>query len=136
MVASVYWFLCVLCTFIVWYQIRVLAKGSTKDKASCLWQQWSDALLHKTHHKVLVVLWYQGFVCRSTMSSTKIIHQIWRNHQFSQRNKATKRVSGGWWGWTKSEKEEVGNIGRLRTLWQKNYLWPFITYDLLMDTRC
>ena len=78
-----------------------------------------DALLHKTHIKVL---WCN--MCTS-ISLSKIAHQVWRDHPFSQRNKTTERavrdgVRGnreeGWgewgegWGdggegWAKFEKE-------------------------------
>ena len=54
---------------------------------------------------------------RSTVSLSKIICQMWRDHPFSQRNKATERAVGVEVGdenkiwWTKFEKKGVGNIG-------------------------
>ena len=41
----------------------------------------------------------------SIISLSKIAHQMWRDHPYSQRNKATKRAVevgwswGGGWGW-------------------------------------
>ena len=45
-------------------------------------------------------------MCRSTMSLSKIIHQVLHNHPFSQNNKVTKRAlgleaQGEGRGWTK-----------------------------------
>ena len=34
-------------------------------------------------------------MCRSITSLSKITHQMWHNHLFSQRNKATKKASSG-----------------------------------------
>ena len=33
-------------------------------------------------------------MCRSIISLNRITHQMWRDHKFSQRNKATKRAVG------------------------------------------
>ena len=44
-----------------------------------------DAFLHKTHIKVLLVLRYQGSACVVPfLLLSKIAHQMWRNHPFSQ----------------------------------------------------
>ena len=43
----------------------------------------ANALLHKTHSKILLVLRYQGSTCvdRNIIKSlSKITHQIWCNH--------------------------------------------------------
>ena len=63
-------------------------------------------------------------MCRTIISLSKIIHQMWRDHPFGQRNKTTKRVgefigvyvyvcgwAGGERGVSKFEKERIGNIG-------------------------
>ena len=58
-----------------------------------------DALLHKIHIKVFLVLRYQGSTCVDPLLSlSKIAHQMWCDHPFSQRNKTTKRTVGdrGW----------------------------------------
>ena len=47
-----------------------------------------DALLHKTRIKVLRL-----DICTSMILS-KIAHQMWRDHPFSQRNKATEWAVG------------------------------------------
>ena len=48
---------------------------------------------------------------RSIISLSKIIHQMWLDHPFSLRKKATKRASSGGRGggsaWTKFENEEL-----------------------------
>ena len=76
-----------------------------------------DTLLHKIHIKAPLALRYQGLTCGSIILS-KIAHQLWCNHPFGQRNKATERAvrvgvggnRGG--GWTKFEKGgRVGNMG-------------------------
>ena len=52
-----------------------------------------DAFLHETHSKVLLVLLLPRLkTFKSIMSLSKITHQMWRNHTFSQRNKPAKRV--------------------------------------------
>ena len=33
-------------------------------------------------------------MCRSTISLSKIVHQMWHDHPFSQRNKTTERAVG------------------------------------------
>ena len=49
-------------------------------------------------------------MCRSTLSLSKIAHQMWHDHPFSQRNRTTERVAGV--GWTKFGKRRgLGNIG-------------------------
>ena len=65
-----------------------------------------DALLHKTHIKVLLVLRYQCLTCVDPLLSlSKIAYQMWHDHPFSQRNR-TKEKTGvgiggdrevGWW---------------------------------------
>ena len=62
---SVYWPMSVLCVFVcvrvfvcVWYQIRVPAGNHIVSDLSKL-----DALLYKTHTKVLMVLRFQGLTC-------------------------------------------------------------------------
>ena len=79
-----------------------------------------DALLHKTHIKVLLV--QRLGMCRSILSLSKIAHQMWSDHPFSQRNVTTERTvevglrgnweveEGGGGGWTKFEKWEICNI--------------------------
>ena len=51
---------------------------------------------------------------KSMILLSKITHEMWCNHAFHQRKKATKRA-GGWkvgGGWRKFEKGGVGNVGR------------------------
>ena len=70
-------------------------------------------------------------MCRSIMSLSKITHQIWRNHPFSQANKATKRagsIGGVYWrcvcifvwvfvgGGLTFEKKRVDSIGGLHKI--------------------
>ena len=52
-----------------------------------------NTLLYKTH-KVLLVLRYQCDT-NDIISLSKITHQMWHDHPFSQKNKATKRASNG-----------------------------------------
>ena len=81
-----------------------------------------DTLLHKTHIQVPVVLRYQGLTCVDPLLSlSKIAHQMWRDHPFSQRNWATERKLGlgvvvnrgvgGGSGQNLKKGREVGNIG-------------------------
>ena len=51
-----------------------------------------DALLHKTYIKVLLVP--RPDMCRSMLSLSKIAHQMWRHHPFSQRNTTPERTVG------------------------------------------
>ena len=55
-------------------------------------------VVHKTHHKVLLVLGTMLSTCRSIMSLSKVTYQIRHNHQFSQKSKTTKRVGSGFVG--------------------------------------
>ena len=53
-----------------------------------------DALLHKTSIKVFLVLRSKAprlDMCRSIISLSKIVHQMWHDHPFSQRKNR-------WWG--------------------------------------
>ena len=52
-----------------------------------------DAFLHKTHIKVLLVLRYQGSACVVPfLLLSKIAHQMWRNHPFSQTGQLCKET--------------------------------------------
>ena len=70
-----------------------------------------NTFLHKTHIKLFLVLKYQPRLdmCRSILTLSKIAHQMWHDHPFSQRNRTLKRLVGvglevtGKW-------EEVGKI--------------------------
>ena len=79
---SISWPLCVVCLCLV----CVISNENSISKF--------DALLCKTLSKVLLVLRYQDpriDMCRSITSLSKIKHQMWHNHPFSQRKKVTKR---------------------------------------------
>ena len=58
-----------------------------------------DTLLHKISIKVLLVLMYQGYQGMCSMcicaSLSKIAHQVWCDHPFSQRNRTIERTVGG-----------------------------------------
>ena len=62
-------------------------------------------LLHKTHIKVLRL-----DMCRSIISLTKITHQMWRDHPFSQRNKTTERAVRLGAGGSKEREGELSKI--------------------------
>ena len=75
-------------------------------------------LLHKTHIKVLLVLWYQRLTCRSILSLSKVAYVVWSpiqsKKQDNRKNRAVgvrgdKEVRGGWQHLKK--RVEVGNIG-------------------------
>ena len=52
-----------------------------------------DAFLHKTHIKVLLVLRYQGSACVVPfLILSKIAHQMWCNHPFSQTGQLCKET--------------------------------------------
>ena len=62
-------------------------------------------------------------MCRSVILSSKITHQMWCNHPFSQANKTIQRAVGVELGGNKEErkvaqnlKKEVGNIGGLHEI--------------------
>ena len=57
-------------------------KSEHQQKTTCVSKL--DALLHKTHIKVL---WLN--MCTSMISLSKIAHQMWQDCPFSQRNKKT-----------------------------------------------
>ena len=86
----VYWPLSVLCVCVL-----VISNQSTSKKphVSDL-SKHDDALLHKTHIKVLLFLRYMLDMCRSILSLSKIAHQLWRDLPFSQRNKTTEKTIG------------------------------------------
>ena len=52
-----------------------------------------DALLHKTHMKVLLVLRNQGSTCVDPL--TKIAHQMLCDLPFCQRNRLNEKTGGG-----------------------------------------
>ena len=92
--------------------VCVTSNQSTNKKTNVLHLS-KLALLHKTHIKVLRL-----DMCTFMISLSKIAHQMWRDHPFSQRNKTTQwavrnGIGGnreeGWGeggeGWTKFEKE-------------------------------
>ena len=47
-------------------------------------------------------------MCRSIISLSKIAHQMWRDHPFSQRNKTTERAVGVGVEGNREERGEVG----------------------------
>ena len=59
-------------------------------------------------------------MCRSIISLRKITNQMWRDHPFSQKNKATKRAM------------RRGERGRLETLYQ---LWSLFIYIYFITFR-
>ena len=72
-----------------------------------------DTLLHKTHIQVPVVLRYQGLTCVDPLLSlSKIAHQMWRDHPFSQRNITTEGAVGVGVGGDR----EVGGINKIGAL--------------------
>ena len=75
-----------LCLCVIWNQSTSKKPHYVSDLGKF------NALLYKTH-KVLLVLRYQ---CDTNdISLSKITHQMWHDHPFSQKNKATKRASNG-----------------------------------------
>ena len=50
-----------------------------------------DELLHKTEEGSSGTKVPRLDICRSIAAFSKITHQMWRDHSFSQRNKTTKR---------------------------------------------
>ena len=58
-----------------------------------------DTLFHKTYIKVLRV-----DICRSLISLSKIAHQMWHDHPFSQRSKTTETAVR--WGLEVARKEK------------------------------
>ena len=74
-----------------------------------------DALLHKTHPSGTEIPRLE--MSRSILSLSKIAHQMWCDHPFSQRNKTTERTGGveeteKWeMGFGQNFKKGVGNIG-------------------------
>ena len=82
-----------------------------------------DALLHKTHIKVLLVLRYQCLTCVDPLLSlSKIAYQMWHDHPFSQRNRTkektvgqalevTGKCVGGWGCWCWVGKQNLKKEG-------------------------
>ena len=103
---SVYWPLSVLCVFgcVCVCECDIKLKHQSKP------HYFSDLnklvkLLHKTHIKVLRL-----DMCRSIISLTKITHQMWRDHPFSQRNKTTERAVRLGAGGSKEREGELSKI--------------------------
>ena len=69
-----------------------------------------DILLHKTHIKVLRI-----DMCKSLIFLSKMAHQMWGDHPFSQRNKTTEREVGMRVGvdWKAGGKGVVGGLDKL-----------------------
>ena len=98
---SVYWPLSVLCVFVC-----VISNQSTNRKTHHVSDLSKlDTLLHKTHMKVFLAPRYQGSTWRG-LSLSKIAHQIWHNHPFSQRNNTTERAV--WFGVGGDREGEAG----------------------------
>ena len=73
-----------------------------------------DALLHKTHSKMFLVL--RLIMCRSVTSLSKITHQVWHNHKSHIQSK------------------KQGNKNRLEKGWGENPLQTML--KCLMYLRC
>ena len=84
---SVYYPLSVVCLN-VYVFVCVTSNQSTNKKTNVLHLS-KLALLHKTHIKVLRL-----DMCTFMISLSKIAHQMWRDHPFSQRNKTTEWADG------------------------------------------
>ena len=86
------------------------------------------ALLHKTCIKVLRL-----DICTSMISLSKIAHQMWRDHLFSQRNKTTEwavgvGVEGNREGeldkiWKSRDKQYMGSLHKIGRLGPHCQLW-------------
>ena len=76
---------CICVLVCVWYQIRVPAKKPHHESGLSK----LNSLLHKTCIEVLRL-----YMCTFMISLTKIAHQMWRDHPFSQRNKTTEWADG------------------------------------------
>ena len=81
---------CVYCV-----SVCVISSHSSSKKTLCVDLRKPDALLHKTHSKVLVL-----------SSKSTYEDQMWCDQPFIQRNKVTKRPRGWDKIWTKFEKGE------------------------------
>ena len=57
-------------------------------------------------------------MCGSIISLSKIAHQMWCNHPFSQRNKTIERAVGGG-GWRRQERKEEGGGGGMDKIWKR-----------------
>ena len=115
-----------------------------KKRGWCFWRRGEvdtpmhtmklDALLHKTRIKVLRL-----DICTSMILS-KIAHQMWRDHPFSQRNKATEWAVGVGVG----DKREVmgggggclykigGGLGPLCQLWYGIFIYTYTVTNTLL----
>ena len=75
----------------------VISNQNTTKKPHCVFDHSKpDALLHKLHIEILLVLRYQDWLdmYRSILSLSKKAHQMWRDHLYSQRNMRTERAMG------------------------------------------
>ena len=80
---------CTVCVFVC-----VISNQSTSKKLHHVSDiSRLDALLHKTHIKVLLALRKQGSTCVDPL--TKIAHQMLHDHPFCQRNRLNERTGGG-----------------------------------------
>ena len=146
---SVYWPLSVLCVCVslcvcacarvcVWYQIRVPVKNHVSDLSKL------DALLHKTHIKVLLVLrykvWHVWIINIIKQNSTSNV----AHHLFSQRNKTTKWAvgvgvgsdrRGGEGGGEKNWKRGVGVRIPLPTMLNPHYIHILFTHCILLSKK-
>ena len=84
---------CAVCQCVC---VSTLSNQGTSKKSNVSDLSKLEALLHKTHIKILLVPRFD--MCGSIISLSKIAHQMWRDHLFGQRNKTTERAVsvGGW----------------------------------------
>ena len=79
-----------VCVFVcVWYQIRVPVKKHIMCQTAVNFMPCCIK-----HIEVLLVP--RPDMCKSILLLSKIVHQMWHDHPFSQRNRATERTVG--WG--------------------------------------
>ena len=77
---------CAVCVCVcVCVFLCVISNQSTSKKPHVSDLSKLDALLHKTCIRVLRL-----DMCTSRISLSKIAHQMWHDHPFSQRNKTTE----------------------------------------------
>ena len=72
--------------------VFVISNQSTSKKEHMSDLGRPDSFLHKTHVKVLLVPRLD--MCRSILLLSKIAHQMWHDHPFSQRSRTTEKTVG------------------------------------------
>ena len=123
---SVYRPLSVLCVFVC-VSVCVISNRSASKKPPVSQLSKLDALLH-TQQSPSDIKVRRVDMCRSVISLSKITHQMWHDHPFTQGN---KKSSGGG-GWRRNGKAVKGWVDNMGSLHKIGARYPLCTMSYPM----